>query len=127
MVPRDKVYTLSSSALISDLLEELQPCLVCVPTLEWISVDGKGDLCWARPGPHVQPDLGMRERRGDQPHANTSNVFPTGKRRLSNQIRGEEMLGQNSPPGEFFFHYIHHVQLLNVANFQKGRPRQRSL
>lgn len=100
--------------------------LACVPTPEVTTVGGKEELSWARPGPYVQPDLG---RRGNQPHPNTWKVFPTGRKRLSYHSRGEEMSGQNNQcaPGEFCFHHIHHDQLLNLANFQKRWPRQRSL
>lgn len=86
-------------------------------------MDGKGELCWARPGLQIWPELGEEGREGRSATCRYLRYVPHSK---------EEALKPNQrtkqyPPGEFYFHYIHHAQLLNVADFQKGRPRQRPL
>lgn len=70
-------------------LEELQPCLACMPTPEWM---GKGNSAGPGLGYRFDLNLGKREGKGDQPHADTSDMFPTVKRRLSNQIRGQNSI-----------------------------------
>lgn len=79
-------------------------------------MDGKGKLCWAKPGLQVQPEPGEEGEEGGSVTCKYVKYGPHSK---------EEALEPNQrakqcPPGEFYFHYIHHAQFLSVADSQKG-------
>lgn len=105
--------------------------MACVSTHELVSVGDTlpGSQAWKQTWTMCSVWSGEEAEDGQAATSTFLEYVPHRKdKALWLEQRGGDIRANNQyPPRNFYFQHIHHALWLNVANFQKGRLRQRSL